>query len=170
MAFVGVPDGGVARNIELPEGFNLETDHESISRCQHLLIRRELEPEDGYTAFRASEKDLVDTVTYVDVQSDQGALQSIPWTKICSKRKQNFPGTPMSHWERRINSVASIDSATYSCPMVYPYFHQDGERLPSRCYIERRIFVASYWPNVLDWVGCDDSLESRFTRLGTFAN
>ena len=93
----------------------------------------------------------------------KGLLQSIPWTKICSKRKQNFQVLHESLGAS--NQLGDlIDSATYSCPMVYPYFHQDGERL-RKMLIERRIFVASYWPNVLDWVGCDDSLESRLTRL-----
>jgi hypothetical protein len=45
--------------------------------------------------------------------------------------------------------------------MVYP-FMIDDESLRGRL-IQNKVFVARYWPNVLEWCG-ENELESKLTR------
>ena len=40
-------------------------------------------------------------------------------------------------------------SKDFICPMVYPYYTAD-DNLRKRL-IANKVFVATYWPNVLDW-------------------
>ena len=47
------------------------------------------------------------------------------------------------------NQLSLPDSDSFVCPMVYPFMVQDGEILRRRL-IEKKVFVARYWPNVTD--------------------
>ena len=38
---------------------------------------------------------------------------------------------------------------TFECPMVYPYLTEDSSLRQK--LIENKIFVATYWPNVMKW-------------------
>ena len=47
--------------------------------------------------------------------------------------------------------------------MVYPYLTKDGSL--RRRLIEERVFVATYWPNVLQWCGEGDQEYRLAERL-----
>ena len=51
------------------------------------------------------------------------------------------------------NLLAIPDRITFECPMVYPYWTTDKDL---RDYlIKERVFVATYWPNVIEWTKSD---------------
>ena len=53
----------------------------------------------------------------------------------------------------------NIDLDSITCPMTYPILI-DRKDLRNKL-IQNRIFIAQYWPNVLDWVD-KDSIEYRY--------
>ena len=44
---------------------------------------------------------------------------------------------------------------SFACPLVYPYLCKNGKDLKKHL-IEHSIFVATYWPNVLEWTKQND--------------
>ena len=50
---------------------------------------------------------------------------------------------------------------SFACPLVYPYFAEE-ETLKNKL-IEKKIFVATYWPNVLEWCK-EDTLEYQLAN------
>ena len=52
---------------------------------------------------------------------------------------------------------------SFNCPMVYP-FMTDDESLRGRL-IQNKVFVARYWPNVLDWCKNDDFEYKLVTQV-----
>ena len=58
--------------------------------------------------------------------------------------------------EKNHLQLPSMDS--FTCPMVYPFI-SDDKSLRGRL-IQNKVFVARYWPNVLEWCK-EDELEYK---------
>ncbi len=155
--FFGMPDGGLAWATGVLDS-ELEQD-QSYERCSHLLKRIDLGASEGYADFKVNSARLnTQPLKRMSALSEQ-ILSSIDfeWAKI--KRRSNFE---MLHDALgKSNGLQIPDMNSFSCPMVYPYFTRDAS-LRQRL-IDNRIFVATYWPNVLEW-SPEDSTEYKLAK------
>lgn len=153
--FFGIPDGGIVFSTtsleeDLPEGFSSE-------RCSHLLKRIDRNAESGYNDFRTNSSQLKDEPLTHMSKLTKGLLGTIDFEWIKIKRKTNFE--ILHSVLSETNKLIIPEKESYACPMVYPYMSNDPD-LRKRL-IDNKIFVATYWPNVLD--SCPiDSIEYQF--------
>lgn len=143
--YVGIPDGGIAY-VNKPLYLELEQDC-SYGRCSHLLKRHELAPMDGYNDFKDTSNQIARASLSNMSSITQKILQSLDYVAIKERRIANFLFLHEHIANSNMFSVPNIDS--FACPMVYPYYTNDGE-LRKRL-ITNQVFVATYWPNVSDW-------------------
>jgi hypothetical protein len=81
----------------------------------------------------------------------QKLLKSIDSDAVISKRKENFAAL---HATLRQSNKFVLDNSEIVCPMAYPYVSDDTS-LRQRL-IDQKIFVPTFWPNVLTWCNKDD--------------
>ena len=144
--FVGIPDGGIAY---MENGFDLSGLELDISynRCSHLLKRLDLGAEAGYTDFRENSCQLMNQPVKRMSNLTWNLLQGIDFDSVKKQRRENFKQLHEALSE--INQLYISDIETFACPMVYPFYTSDDTL--KKCLIENKIFVATYWPNVLNW-------------------
>lgn len=159
--FFGVADGAYLYcDAVLDE--EIEQDY-SYDRMAHLLKRVDLSAEEGFADFRRVDDGLDNQPIRKMSKLTQRMMQSIDYEAIAKKRKKNYL---MLHetlgGENNLELPLELDAV----PMVYPYLTLVKglrERL-----IENKIFVARYWPNVLDWTLQNDleyKLSNQMTPL-----
>lgn len=144
--FVGVADGGVAYvgtpvdSVGFPE--DSTSDHDS-----HLYTRKEFGAEAGFKEFQENERKLNDQpIRSMSVKTKE-ILVHIDYELVVNRRRANWQYLHSLLQERNHLSLPGLDS--FACPMVYPFMVEDGEQL-RRKLIEGKVFVAKYWPNVMD--------------------
>lgn len=143
--FVGVPDGGIACT---NHPISIELEHDlSYSRCAHLLKRHELTPMDGYDDFKKSSHQIANSPLSKMSSLTQKMLASLDYVAIMERRTTNFTFLHAHLAESNDLHIPHIDS--FACPLVYPYYIKDSELREG--LIINQVFVATYWPNVLDW-------------------
>ena len=143
--FVGIPDGGVAyANKSL--SIELEQDH-SHARCAHLLKRHELLPMEGYNDFKESSHQISSSCLSKMSNLTQKMLSSLNYAGIMERRITNFTFLHAHLSDSNLLRIPYME--TLACPMVYPYYTKDSG-LRKRL-IDNQVFVATYWPNVLEW-------------------
>ena len=147
--FFGVSDGAYLYTDKfLDEEFEQD---ESYDRMTHLLKRIDLSAELGFADFRKADDALNNQPIRKMSKLTQRIMQSIDYKAVANKRRENFQ---MLHatFGKENNIVLSLEDD--AVPMVYPYL------VPMRGLreklIENKIFVARYWPNVLEWTNEDD--------------
>lgn len=143
--FVGVPDGGIAY-ADNPIPVELPADH-SFDKCAHLLKRHDLTPMDGYNDFKESSHKIALSPLSSMSTLTQKMLSSLGYGAIKQRRLTNFTLLHTHLAASNELQVPSLDS--FSCPMVYPYYTKDPEM--RKRLISNQVFVATYWPNVLEW-------------------
>ena len=155
--FFGVADGAYLYcDAVLDE--EIEQDY-SYDRMAHLLKRVDLSAEEGFADFRRVDDGLDNQPIRKMSKLTQRMMQSIDYEAIAKKRKKNYL---MLHetlgGENNLELPLELDAV----PMVYPYL-TPVKGLRERL-IENKIFVARYWPNVLDWTTKND-IEYQFTHM-----
>lgn len=154
--FVGVPDGGIAvspleLNIEkLP--INITSNH-----CAHLLIRAEGNVTEGYGCFQNNDNALRDQPLAVMSGLTKEILHTLDYQEIIETRRKNY-----AHLHSELKGLNGFTRLlemrgpeSFTCPMVYPFYNEDLT-LRSRL-IKNKVFVATYWPNVLEWCSPRDT-------------
>ena len=144
--FVGIPDGGIAYIDNGLDVADMEQDV-SYNRCSHLLKRLDLEAEAGYNDFRANSRQLVNQPIRRISNLTWHLLQGIDFEEVKKRRWKNF--MLMHQALSSINRLHIPESETFACPMVYPLYTSDMTL--KKWLIDNKIFVATYWPNVLEW-------------------
>ncbi len=153
--FFGVADGGYLYTDCLLEQ-NFRQD-KSYMRMLHLLQRIDEGAEAGYKSFRASD-DALDTQPIMKMSKlTEAILASIDYKSAALIRKNNFQ---YLHRYLSGSNELNICLKEDEVPMVYPYMVND-ESLRKKL-IDNRIFVAKYWPNVIEWCK-NDTLEYDLT-------
>jgi len=149
--FFGLPDGGVAVSTEF---FNdkLERD-ESYERCSHLLKRIDQGASYGYQDFHKNSAQLIDQPIKRMSALTERILDSIDFDKVKAIRRNNFEILHKTLGASNRLLISNTDS--FACPMTYPYFTDDC--VLRNELISNKIFVATYWPNVLKWCQEDTS-------------
>lgn len=144
--YVGVPDGGMAFCPKRLDESLFEPDY-SYNRCAHLLKRIDMSPSEGYADFKATSKKLVGQPIKQMSKLTKSMLASIDFESVKDKRRQNFEYLHKHLNESNLLHLPALDSL--ACPMVYPYIINDASLKQE--LIAKQVFVATYWPNVLEW-------------------
>lgn len=143
--FIGVADGGYLytdreSSIEFPQDI-------SYNRMSHLLKRIDLPAEEGYLDFQQNDNELIGQPIKRMSKLTEAVLCSVDYDAIRHKRRENY----------KILDAALSDKnklkfflGEEDVPMVYPYYCEKKE--VRKRLIENRIYVATYWQNVLEWV------------------
>ncbi len=155
--YFGIPDGGLAcATGELDR--ELEQDH-SFDRCSHLLKRIDFNASEGYADFKTNSATLNAQPLKRMSSLSERILSSIDFDRARIKRRSNFE---MLHDALKDTNRFNIPAMpSFACPMVYPYL-SDDEKLREKL-INNKIFVATYWPNVLEWCH-EDSTEYKLAK------
>ena len=155
--FVGVPDGGIAFIGEKIDMAQYPVDC-SWDRCSHLLKRLDINAGAGYADFKVNSHMLINQPIRQMSNLTRALLSSIDFERIKKIRRNNFS---FLHERLGASNKLLLDGFGSNCPMVYPYC-TDDENLRKKL-IDNRIFVATYWPNVLNWCNVD-KLENFLTK------
>jgi len=147
--FVGIPDGGLL-SIHTPLNEELETDR-SDGRFAHLLKRIEGAAEEGYNDFKKNDEQLCHLPIKKMSKLTMALLESLNFNYVKDKRRANFQ---MLHHALKSSNELEINLEPNDVPMVYPYRVQYAEQLKQNLF-SKRIYCATYWPNVLDWCSPD---------------
>lgn len=147
--FFGVPDGAYLYTDKLLDA-ELEPD-QSYERMLSLIKRIDLSPEAGYQDFRDTSKTLVGQPIKRMSKLTHRMMQGIDYETIAHLRRTNFL---LLHEALGKDNNLELPLEVDAVPMVYPYL------VPVNCLreklIENKIFVARYWPNVLECTTPDD--------------
>ncbi len=144
--FIGIPDGGIAY---INDGLGIEDFEQDISynRCSHLLKRLDLGAEAGYIDFKENSHQLVNQPIKRMSNLTLNILYHVDFNLIKEQRWKNFKH--LHGCLSEINQLEIPELDTFACPMVYP-FYVSNDSIKKRL-IENKIFIATYWPNVLEW-------------------
>ena len=149
--FFGVADGAyLYSEARLDDAFKEAC---SWDRMDYLLKRIDVSPESAYRDFQAQDEALVNNPIRTMSRLTHRILMSIDYEKVAQRRRQNYLFLDNALKDKNGISLPLADDAV---PMVYPFL-SDVEDIRQRC-IENKIYVARYWPNVLNWCdnGCYD--------------
>lgn len=150
--FFGVADGAYLYTDKLlVEEFEQD---ESYDRMAHLLKRIDLSAEQGFADFRKVDDGLDNQPIRKMSKLTQRIMQSIDYKAAAKKRRENY--LYLQEALGRINNL-NFSLEEDAVPMVFPFMAPiNGIR---EKLIKNKIFVARYWPNVLDWT-TKDEIES----------
>ena len=142
--FFGVADGAyLYTDAQLDMEFEQD---QSYQRMSHLLMRADVGAEAGYGEFRKNDDSLIDNPIRLMSNLTEKILCSIDYDSIKQQRRSNY--MQLDEQLRNKNGI-HLTMDDDAVPIVYPYLTDDAT-LRKRL-IENRIYVARYWPNVLDW-------------------
>lgn len=159
--YVGVADGGFAVGVSDLDALNYDLDDAS-EHDSHLLIRKEQGAEAGFNNYQKNECKLDNQPIRRMAYQTQDILTHIDYEKVIARRRANFEylhNTLGSH-----NQLVLPGLNTFACPMVYPFIGPANVDLRGKL-IASKIFVARYWPNVLEWAKPDDLEYTLTARL-----
>lgn len=147
--FFGVADGAYLYTDKLlDEGFEQD---ESYDRMAHLLKRIDLSAEQGFADFRKVDDGLDNQPIRKMSKLTQRIMQSIDYEAAAKKRRENYQ---ILHEALGEDNYLALSLEEDAVPMVYPFLTSvKGLR---EKLIENKIYVARYWPNVLEWTTKDD--------------
>ena len=154
--FFGVSDGAYLYcNKEINEV--LERDI-SYNRMSHLLIRKDVSAEAGYSSFVFNDKGLENQPIKRMSVLTESILGTLDYESIAKKRIENyiFLDNALKHC-----NLLSLQLGKESVPMVYPFWTKNLN-LKKRL-LENKIYTATYWPNVKEWCE-EESLEYRLAN------
>lgn len=147
--FFGVADGAYLYTDKLLDKV-FEQDA-SYDRMAHLLKRIDLSAEQGFADFRKVDDGLDNQPIRQMSKLTRRMMQSIGYEAAAQRRRANFQ---MLHEALGKENNIELPLNGDAVPMVYPFLVPiNGLR---EKLIENKIFVARYWPNVLDWTTKDD--------------
>lgn len=144
--YIGVPDGGIAVT-SLPDTTDSLPKSTSYSRCMHLLKRMELTPSEGYDDFKINDNEIDKSHLSRMSNISKRILETVDLDFIKLHRRENFAYLHKSLASTNRLEIPTMDN--FECPLVYPYW-SDKTDLKKKL-IANNIFVATYWPNVLEW-------------------
>lgn len=147
--FFGVADGAYLYTDKLlDEEF---VQDESYNRMVHLLKRIDLSAEQGFSDFRKVDDGLDNQPINRMSKLTQRIMQSIDYKAAAKMRRENFL---MLHETLGVENNLQLTLEEDAVPMIYPFLAPLKELREK--LIENKVFVARYWPNVLEWTTKDD--------------
>ncbi len=152
--FFGVPDGGYLYTKRILDK-NLEIDNSS-DRFTHLIGRIEENAEKFYPIFRDNDQKLCGQSIKKMSNITKRLLSNINYHKIAQIRKRNFE---YLHKKLVNKNCFKLELNGFFVPMIYPFL-SENKNLKNHL-IKNKLFVACYWPNVINWVA-KESIEYKF--------
>lgn len=144
--FFGVPDGAyLYTNKPLQQEF--EQDY-SYERASHLQKRIDLGAEAGYQDFCKNDDALCDQEIKKMSKLTEAILCGIDYKAARIRRRDNYQRLDEALGD---TNRLQLDMDKDCTPMVYPYLTDDV--VLKQKLIDNKVFVATYWPNVLEWCG-----------------
>ena len=142
--FFGVPDGGylycdASMDVEMPQSVSYE-------RMSHLVKRVDLGAEAAYSDFKLNDESLSQQPVMKMSVLTEKLLKSIDYQVVKEKRRSNY--LILDEVVGEANAL-KLELSEEAVPMVYPFLTEDRDLKQN--LIQNKIFVATYWPNVLDW-------------------
>lgn len=141
--FFGVPDGAyLYSTTNLEESFKVDY---SFNRMAHLVKRIDLGAEQGYKDFLKNEARLSNQPIRLLSKLTSSMLSNVNYDYVKKCRENNF-----SYLHKHLSGInkLNIDLKNIHGPMVYPFLYEK-EGLKEKM-IANKIYIATYWPNVLD--------------------
>ena len=157
--FFGVPDGAYLYTDTLLDD-NFETDI-SYQRFVHLLGRADIGAEDFYVEFKRNDDLLKNQPIKRMSEITQKLLSGIDYKTIAEIRRENFN---LIHSKLSDRNELNLNRVNTAVPMVYPFLVSEGEQL-KKTLIHNKVFVATYWPNVIDLVAENCVEAELYTNL-----
>jgi len=156
--FFGVADGGyVYMQGKLDQTLEQE---KSYDRCQALLGRSENKASDVYSLYAQHNKEMCNRPLKSMSTLTHKILSSIDYEKIKLIRERNFL---YLHAHLKEDNLLKIDEANVIGPMVYPlWIKTEGLR---DYLIKEKIYVPTYWSEVLDYVEDQEQVEASFVKF-----
>ena len=154
--FFGVPDGGYLYTDTLLDEI-FETDV-SYQRMEHLLKRIDLSANDGYSSFQENECALDNAGIKYMSNLTHALLSGIDYDTVSEIRRENYQYLDSMLGDSNLIELPELGKEV---PMVYPYL-TDDENLRSKLILNK-IYVATYWNDVLPHVGVG-SVEEKYTN------
>ena len=152
--FFGVPDGGYVSTDARIDG-ELATDV-SMDRMKHVLGRYEGEcANDYYSDFKANDRSFADLELKSMSSLTHNILRAIDYSAVKSKREENFKILHSALGEKN-----KLNIRIPTGPYAYPFYCENGMEI-KRQLAQKKIFVATLWPNVLNMT---DSLEKDYAE------
>lgn len=150
--YVGVADGGVAYLGNLPDDrVKIKETDRSDEHDSHLIKRKQYGAEAGFADYQANEKKLDNQPIRWMSSKTKWILNHIDYNKVIDQRRENY-----KYLNQNLSTTNQLQLPLEgdSVPMVYPYLINDNAL--KRRLISEKIFVATYWPNVLEWCKPED--------------
>lgn len=142
--FFGVPDGAFLYTTKKTDQ-EIEQDV-SYERMSHLLKRVDLGAEAGYMDFRNNDDALCNQPVRRMSKLTEAIFSGIDFEASKQQRRTNY--TFLDNALKDSNRIhLSLDSE--AVPMVYPFWTDDASLRQK--LIKNKVFVATYWPNVMEW-------------------
>ena len=155
--FFGVPDGAYLYCDEvLDEDIEQEYYYDKMA---HLLKRIDLSAEEGYADFRRVDDGLDNQPIRKMSKLTQRMMQAIDYESAALRRRANYELLQNALGKKNNLEVPLEDDAV---PLVYPYFVSSTDLREK--LINNKIFVARYWPNVMEWSARND-IEYMFAVM-----
>lgn len=144
--FFGVPDGGyLYTDCLLEQDFPQD---KSFDRMKHLLLRIDEGAEAGYADFRRNDDSLDDNPIRRMSKLTERLLENVDYEVVRERRRSNF--LYLHNHLGNSNLLSDVELHDGDVPMVYPYYNpQYG--YPKELLIQNKVFIATYWANVLEW-------------------
>lgn len=147
--FFGVSDGAYLYCDEVLDE-DIEQDY-SYDKMAHLLKRIDLSAEEGYADFRKVDGGLDNQPIRKMSKLTQRMMQAIDYETAALRRRANYELLQNALGKKNNLEVPLENDAV---PLVYPFLTPiKGLR---EKLIANKVFVARYWPNVLEWCKKDD--------------
>ena len=146
--FFGVPDGAyLYMDQTLDEEFVQDL---SFERMSSLIKRIDISPEAGFLDFRNIRRALIGQPIKQMSKLTHRMMMGIDYDAVAQKRRLNFE---ILHQALGSKNKLELPLEEDAVPMVYPFWGRvQGIR---ETLIENKVYVAQYWPNVLDWTSPD---------------
>lgn len=153
--FFGVPDGAyLATDALLDEPL---TQDVSKDRMKHVLGRYEHDcASDYYADFKTNDDSFVGLELRSMSKLTHNILGAIDYQRVIAKRNQN--------WIALHDALGKINKLSLTMPngpYMYPFYHENGMEIKKKL-AQKRIFVPTLWPNVLDFNDCE--LEKDYAQ------
>ncbi|MBR0296861.1 MAG: hypothetical protein IJQ95_05675 [Paludibacteraceae bacterium] len=144
--FFGVPDGAylytdAQLDLELPQD-------ESFQRMSHLLKRTDLCAESGFADYQENEESLCHHPIKRMSRLTEHLLASIDYESIKQIRRANYLQFEQTLQPHNLLKLPPLSKD--AIPMVYPYWSESNTHIRQTLQ-QHRIYIATYWPNVLEW-------------------
>lgn len=161
--FVACPDGGMV--VPCVGDTSALVQSKSYDKCLSLLQRADGEISVGYASFKAVSRQLAEDNLMLMSLLTEKVLRSKDYSRVKQIRRSNFNYLHSHlHEKNRLSSLLNARmQQTFECPLIYPFYAEDPSLRQK--LIAEKIYVAQYWPNVLDWCNPGDTEYELTTHI-----